>query len=64
MNTAGILRAGPLDSVTLADWQAMLAVNLNGCLLTAQAFGAQMAAKGAGASGSWASKRTSPPPTR
>jgi NAD(P)-dependent dehydrogenase (short-subunit alcohol dehydrogenase family) len=49
VNTAGILRAGPLDSVTLADWQAMLAVNLNGCLLTAQAFGAQMAAKGGGA---------------
>lgn len=49
VNNAGILRPGPLDRLDLADWQAMLRVNLDGCLLTSQAFGAQMAAKGGGA---------------
>lgn len=49
VNNAGILRPGPLAEVTLQDWQAMLRVNLDGCLLSAQAFGAQMAAKGRGA---------------
>jgi len=49
INNAGILRPAPLSEVTPADWQAMLQVNLSGCLLSAQAFGAQMVAKGRGA---------------
>lgn len=49
INNAGILRPGPLADVAPEDWQAMLRVNLDGCLLNAQAFGAQMAAKGRGA---------------
>ena len=49
VNNAGILRPGPLEDLALADWTRMLEVNLNGCLLAAQAFGGQMIAKGAGA---------------
>jgi NAD(P)-dependent dehydrogenase (short-subunit alcohol dehydrogenase family) len=49
VNTAAILRPGGLDGLSLADWNLQIAVNLTGCFLTAQAFGAQMRAKGAGA---------------
>lgn len=49
VNNAGILRPGPLAELALQDWQAMLRVNLDGCLLAAQAFGAQMKDKGRGA---------------
>lgn len=49
VNNAGILRPGPLDTLALEDWQAMLRVNLDGCFIAAQAFGAQMIAKGSGA---------------
>ncbi|WP_226550193.1 SDR family NAD(P)-dependent oxidoreductase [Celeribacter naphthalenivorans] len=49
VNNAGILRPGPLEELALEDWQAMLRVNLDGCFITAQAFGAQMIAKGKGA---------------
>ncbi|MYM56411.1 SDR family NAD(P)-dependent oxidoreductase [Thalassovita mangrovi] len=48
VNNAGILRPGPLADLPLADWDRMLQVNLSGCLLTAQAFGRQIAAKGTG----------------
>jgi NAD(P)-dependent dehydrogenase (short-subunit alcohol dehydrogenase family) len=49
VNNAGILRAGPLASVSLADWNALLAVNLTGYLLCAQAFGRGMLAAKRGA---------------
>lgn len=49
VNNAGILRPGPLEDLSPEDWSTMLAVNLNGCLLAAQAFGRQMLAKGSGA---------------
>ncbi len=49
VNNAGILRPGPLESIPLAEWNALMAVNLNGYLLCAQAFGAGMRARGAGA---------------
>jgi len=48
VNNAGFLRAGPLESLSLADWNAVLAVNLTGYLLCAQAFGADMRAAGRG----------------
>lgn len=48
VNNAGMLRAGSLADVTLADWNDVLAVNLTGYLLCAQAFGAQMRAAGRG----------------
>jgi NAD(P)-dependent dehydrogenase (short-subunit alcohol dehydrogenase family) len=49
VNNAGILRPGGLDTVSLAEWNALLAVNLTGYLLCAQAFGAAMRQRGAGA---------------
>ena len=49
VNNAGILRPGPLEAVSEADWNLMLAVNLTGCLLTAQAFGRGMLERGRGA---------------
>ena len=49
VNNAGILRPGPLEAVSEADWNLMLAVNLTGGLLTAQAFGRGMLERGRGA---------------
>ncbi|MCP1198336.1 SDR family NAD(P)-dependent oxidoreductase [Notoacmeibacter sp. MSK16QG-6] len=48
VNNAGILKPAPLDELPIADWQAMMAVNLDGCLRLAQIFGAQMMKKTAG----------------
>jgi NAD(P)-dependent dehydrogenase (short-subunit alcohol dehydrogenase family) len=42
VNNAGILQSGPLASVSLSDWNALLSVNLTGYLLCAQAFGRAM----------------------
>jgi NAD(P)-dependent dehydrogenase (short-subunit alcohol dehydrogenase family) len=39
----------PFEDFPLADWNAVLAVNLTGAMLCAQAFGAPMAARGRGA---------------
>ncbi|CAN7173757.1 SDR family NAD(P)-dependent oxidoreductase [Bosea sp. LjRoot9] len=49
VNNAGLLRPGALASLPLAEWNALLAVNLTGYLLCAQAFGRQMRAAGRGA---------------
>ena len=52
VNNAGILRPGPLEALTLDEWNKVLAVNLTGYFICAQAFGKQMRAKtGAGAGG-------------
>lgn len=48
VNNAGLLRSGGLADVSLADWNAVLAVNLTGYLLCAQAFGAAMRRAGLG----------------
>ncbi len=48
-NNAGLLRAGPLATLPAAEWNALIAVNLTGYFLCAQAFGAQMLGKGSGA---------------
>jgi NAD(P)-dependent dehydrogenase (short-subunit alcohol dehydrogenase family) len=48
VNNAGILRSGALATLTLADWNATLAVNLTGYFLCAQAFGRQMLERGQG----------------
>jgi NAD(P)-dependent dehydrogenase (short-subunit alcohol dehydrogenase family) len=42
VNNAGVLRSGKLESLTLADWNETLTVNLTGYFLCAQAFGRQM----------------------
>jgi glucose 1-dehydrogenase len=49
VNNAGVLRPGGLDKISLSDWNAILAVNLTGYLLTAQAFGAGMRERRRGA---------------
>lgn len=49
VNNAGLLRAAPLAEVTLQAWREVLAVNLDGYLLCAQAFGRQMLQQGRGA---------------
>lgn len=45
VNNAGILRPGGLGELSLADWNAILAVNLTGYFLCAQAFSRQMLAR-------------------
>ena len=42
VNTAAILRSGGLDTLSLAEWNTMLSVNLTGYFLCAQIFGRQM----------------------
>jgi glucose 1-dehydrogenase len=49
VNNAGILRPGPLDTLSLDLWNQIIAINLTGYFLCAQAFGKQMIAKGGGA---------------
>ncbi|MDE5457350.1 SDR family oxidoreductase [Bradyrhizobium sp. CSA112] len=44
VNTAAVLRPGALDSLTLAEWNAVLSVNLTGYFVCAQIFGRQMRA--------------------
>src|SRR5689334_1335014 len=48
VNTAAILRAGALDTLSLAEWNTTLAVNLTGYFLCAQIFGQQMRQLGRG----------------
>jgi len=48
INTAAILRPGALDTLPLAEWNAVLAVNLTGYFICAQAFGKQMRKLGRG----------------
>jgi NAD(P)-dependent dehydrogenase (short-subunit alcohol dehydrogenase family) len=42
VNTAAVLRPGALDTLSLAEWNTVLSVNLTGYFLCAQAFGRQM----------------------
>jgi NAD(P)-dependent dehydrogenase (short-subunit alcohol dehydrogenase family) len=48
VNTAAVLRPGALDTLSLAEWNAVLAVNLTGYFLCAQVFGRQMRKLGRG----------------
>jgi len=42
INNAGMLRAGSLESVSLAEWNVVIAVNLTGYLLCSREFGRDM----------------------
>jgi NAD(P)-dependent dehydrogenase (short-subunit alcohol dehydrogenase family) len=42
INTAAVLRPGGLDELSLAEWNAVLSINLTGYFLCAQMFGRQM----------------------
>jgi NAD(P)-dependent dehydrogenase (short-subunit alcohol dehydrogenase family) len=48
VNTAAVLRPGGLDDLSLAEWNAVLAVNLTGYFLCAQIFGRHMRKAGRG----------------
>jgi NAD(P)-dependent dehydrogenase (short-subunit alcohol dehydrogenase family) len=48
VNTAAVLRPGGLENLSLAEWNAVLAVNLTGYFLCAQLFGRQMRKAGRG----------------
>ena len=48
VNTAAILRPGALDTLSLVEWNGVLAVNLTGYFLCAQVFGRQMRKLGRG----------------
>jgi NAD(P)-dependent dehydrogenase (short-subunit alcohol dehydrogenase family) len=48
VNTAAVLRPGGLENLSLAEWNAVLAVNLTGYFLCAQAFGKPMRKLGRG----------------
>jgi NAD(P)-dependent dehydrogenase (short-subunit alcohol dehydrogenase family) len=48
VNTAAVLRPGGLDTLSLAEWNTVLSVNLTGYFLCAQIFGRQMRAHGNG----------------
>lgn len=48
VNNAGLLRAGDLTDVSLADWNYVLSVNLTGYLLCARAFAKPMREAGRG----------------
>lgn len=48
VNNAGIMGPGALDTLSFEAWNAVLSINLTGCLLCAQAFGAQMRSSGKG----------------
>jgi NAD(P)-dependent dehydrogenase (short-subunit alcohol dehydrogenase family) len=48
VNNAAIRRPGALETLSLADWNALLSVNLTGYFLCAQAFGRAMLAAGEG----------------
>lgn len=49
INNAGVLRPGDVATVSLADWNALMQVNLTAYLSCAQAFGRDMLERGAGA---------------
>lgn len=48
VNNAGLLRPGPLETLPVAEWNALLAVNLTGYFVCAQTFGRQMRERGDG----------------
>jgi len=48
VNAAALLRPGSLDTLSLAEWNMVLSVNLTGYFLCAQTFGRQMRKQGRG----------------
>ncbi len=49
VNNAGLLRPGPIATLALEEWNKLLAVNVTGYFLCAQAFGQQMLERKSGA---------------
>jgi NAD(P)-dependent dehydrogenase (short-subunit alcohol dehydrogenase family) len=49
VNNAGVGGPGPLESLSLSEWNRVISINLTGYFLCAQAFGRAMRARGSGA---------------
>jgi len=49
VNNAGLLRPGPIATLTLEEWNRLISVNLTGYFLCAKAFGRQMLGRKRGA---------------
>jgi NAD(P)-dependent dehydrogenase (short-subunit alcohol dehydrogenase family) len=49
VNNAGVGGPGPLESLSLSEWNRVISVNLTGYFLCAQVFGRAMRARGSGA---------------
>ena len=49
VNNAGLVRFGPLSTLSLQDWEAVLRVNLTGCFLVSRAVASVMTEGGGGA---------------
>ena len=49
INVAGVVRRGAMDTLSLKDWNDVLAINLTGYFLCAQVFGRAMLERGEGA---------------
>jgi NAD(P)-dependent dehydrogenase (short-subunit alcohol dehydrogenase family) len=45
VNSVGIIRRGPIEAVSVEDWDAMMGVNLRGAFLLCQAVGREMIAR-------------------
>jgi NAD(P)-dependent dehydrogenase (short-subunit alcohol dehydrogenase family) len=45
VNSVGIIRRGPIETVSVEDWDAMMGVNLRGAFLLCQAVGREMIAR-------------------
>jgi NAD(P)-dependent dehydrogenase (short-subunit alcohol dehydrogenase family) len=45
VNSVGIIRRGPIEAVSLDDWDAMMGVNLRGAFILSQAVGREMIAR-------------------
>jgi NAD(P)-dependent dehydrogenase (short-subunit alcohol dehydrogenase family) len=45
VNSVGIIRRGPIEAVSVDDWDAMMGVNLRGAFLLCQAVGREMIAR-------------------
>jgi NAD(P)-dependent dehydrogenase (short-subunit alcohol dehydrogenase family) len=63
VNNAGLMRAGPLEAMTAADWDAMFQVNVRGLFLTTRAAVPHLRRAGAGSivnTASLAAKRGGP----
>jgi NAD(P)-dependent dehydrogenase (short-subunit alcohol dehydrogenase family) len=53
VNTAAVLRPGALETLSLAEWNGVVSVNLTGYFLCAQVFGRQMRGLGRGVDCLW-----------
>ena len=49
VNNAGVIRPGPLETLSFEDWNSAIGIMLGGCFLCSQSFARQMRPRGSGA---------------